>query len=222
MNRSFHFALSRSVFTPLVLALGVVTAACSQSAVPIGTDTGNDAGNTRDAHVADSGPTHLACTSNQDCSSTQYCANSGCDPNGPQAACQERPGKDACTEIDQPVCGCDQTTYPNACAAAQAGINIYAYSACGAATDAGASQDAAPDQHVTTDASQACGQAVCGPQDYCATSSCDPNGPQAACQARPTTCPGTGSPVCGCDQVTYPNACEAAAAGVSIALQGPC
>jgi hypothetical protein len=45
---------------------------------------------------------------------------------------------------------------------------------------------------------------------------------QATCKARPSSCSGSGSPVCGCDQRTYPSACEANAAGVGIFADAAC
>lgn len=42
------------------------------------------------------------------------------------------------------------------------------------------------------------------------------------CQPKPEVCTREYRPVCGCDGQTYPNACDAAANGVSIAIEGEC
>lgn len=60
----------------------------------------------------------------------------------------------------------------------------------------------------------------CAATELCATGLCE--GGIGVCTERPTMCPDTDSPVCGCDGQTYQNTCFADMAGVRLARTGPC
>jgi hypothetical protein len=65
-----------------------------------------------------------------------------------------------------------------------------------------------------------CGDGECSGTQVCRfTSGCAGAG---TCTTRPTVCDDGVDPVCGCNGATYNNACDAEAAGVSVAAEGPC
>ena len=85
-----------------------------------------------DAAPADGGPPAGMCFSNADCAATHYCAypssGSGDYSCSAPGVCMMRP--DFCAAIFDPVCGCDGTTYSNACYAASAGVRPQSGGSC--------------------------------------------------------------------------------------------
>ena len=159
------------------------------------------------------GPTRFARASLRidwptDSECVQHCAAvavATCQPDSEQIraifqACLATCSQGSCTEIFEPVCGCDGQTYGNACTAAEANASVEHLGACGVP--------------------ECTSNADCNEADYCFSGDgC--NGP-GTCKPRPVACTREFRPVCGCDGQTYGNACVAAAAGVNVASQGAC
>lgn len=148
------------------------------------------------ANVARSGPCQSHCSATGDCSLNQFCYFEDCRIE--TGVCKDRPL--GCPDVWDPVCGCDGRTYGNACDAAMAGVSV-------------AYQGECKDNPCSSNED-------CGDGNYCHFANCgDAIG---TCRQRPQACPAIADPVCGCDGRTYGNACEAAAAGVSIRSKGIC
>jgi hypothetical protein len=60
-----------------------------------------------------------SCASNNDCGQGEYCKKPDCSSEAGE--CTAKP--EFCMTLYDPVCGCDDNTYPNSCALAAAGIN---------------------------------------------------------------------------------------------------
>lgn len=65
--------------------------------------------------------------------------------------------------------------------------------------------------------------ADCGKDEYCELASgCLDGKAEGACKPKPTVCAKGGTGVCGCDDKTYFNSCEAHAAGTNVAANNKC
>ncbi len=139
------------------------------------------------------------CTGSSDCPDrSDYCRkNAGaCDGEG---ECEQRP--EACTDVLDPVCGCDGETYGNSCAAAAVGVNVARKGEC--------------DDRSCSSARE------CGDDELCQKPIGDCAG-AGRCQPRPEICTALFDPVCGCDGKTFSNGCNAARSGVNVAHGGEC
>lgn len=66
---------------------------------------------------------------------------------------------------------------------------------------------------------------ACDSGEYChyePSATCGAADQMGTCRTAPDFCTEQFDPVCGCDDKTYPNACKANAAGISVGLTEPC
>jgi hypothetical protein len=169
------------------------------------------------------------------CASGEICdlPPNTCDIADLPGICVTRP--EACAEIFQPVCGCDNQTYGNDCERLQAGVPLQYPRACG---EPCAVVDCPPDSRPVDSNDDGCEDTCevayeipCADDGacwwrsnlYCAkdNGTCG-SATQGICREMPEACTMEYAPVCGCNGTTYGNGCGAAAAGSNIDTVGAC
>lgn len=108
---------------------------------------------------------------------------------------------------------------------------LFAGALAGCAVDAGPAPVDDPvsldekNDELIGDACGSRGLPACGTGTYCnyaPSANCGRTDIPGTCAVKPWFCKNLYNPVCGCDGVTYTNACVAAKAGVSVEHTGPC
>ena len=144
------------------------------------------------------------CTSAADCPALHGCVRPVGSCAG-QGTCELIP--EACIEIYDPVCGCDDVTYSNSCFATMAGAGVSYFGEC----------------VIENDCPGGVEGNVCGEGEYCyvGVGQCGAS-VLGTCEDRPGGCTYDYTPVCGCDGITYANPCHAASEAANIDYEGEC
>jgi hypothetical protein len=196
-----------------------VVAACSLFVACGGPPAPRDAAAEPDAAMADAGLTDAgadagpdagrACDLDTRCPSGSYCELAErCGTSTPRGVCEPN-DEPVCSTAVEPVCGCDNRTYQNACIAQRSGMDSLREGACRIGD---------------------CGPLAggCEADEFCDVGAmCDAPDAHGTCRPRQDITLKCGHPIpgdeeCGCDGVTYFGACWRLQQGVSLAHVGPC
>src|SRR5262249_9690376 len=147
------------------------------------------------------------------CNANEYCLfNDQCGKDGAGGKCA--PKLSDCADNWAPVCGCNRTTYGNACKAAAAGISVRSEGSCFGERDSGmppldaGSRDAGARDAGSDAGARDAGHIIpcggdagtgCDNGQYCSFDldhACGANHAVGECQVLPQICPGIVKPVC--------------------------
>ena len=81
-----------------------------------------------DGECEGGGDSALVCLTNENCDVGLFCSKPDGQCKG-AGVCETRP--EACVELYDPVCGCDNKTYSNSCKAHSAGVSVLHQGECG-------------------------------------------------------------------------------------------
>lgn len=142
------------------------------------------------------------CFFNEDCPPTDFCLFEAglCEPFDIPGICAPRPA--ACPPECPGACGCDGSFFCSECEAHSLGVNV--------------------NFDIMCDSGVPCDGFFCAPGEYCDLGPLCGGAGGPSCIPRPTGCDDIFAPVCGCDRMTYSNACEAAAVGMTVEHIGEC